>query len=134
MVSLPMPWMCSSRGDASANPKVAPKLLENVTCDDLPQVLEGTRPLPFAQVSLIMASWTVFHQSCSPQQRRGRVYGKWIETFNSPDRTARKNKKVGLCSSNETVARNNGAGGYTESGLKLPIYLTEPQGKIKKWI
>ena len=32
------------KGDASANPKVAPKLLENVPCDDLPQVLEGLVP------------------------------------------------------------------------------------------
>ena len=29
------------KGDAGANPKVAPKVLENVPCDDLPQVLEG---------------------------------------------------------------------------------------------
>lgn len=32
------------KGDASANPKVAPKLLENVPCDDLPRVLEGLVP------------------------------------------------------------------------------------------
>ena len=32
------------KGDASANPKVAPKVLENVPCDDLPQVLEGLIP------------------------------------------------------------------------------------------
>ena len=32
------------KGDASANPKVAPKLLENVPCDELPQVLEGLVP------------------------------------------------------------------------------------------
>ena len=32
------------KGDASANPKVAPKLLENVPCDDLPQLLEGLVP------------------------------------------------------------------------------------------
>ena len=32
------------KGDAGANPKVAPKLLENVPCDDLPQVLEGLVP------------------------------------------------------------------------------------------
>ena len=32
------------KGDAGANPKIAPKLLENVPCDDLPQVLEGLVP------------------------------------------------------------------------------------------
>ena len=32
------------KGDAGANPKVAPKVLENVPCDDLPQVLEGLVP------------------------------------------------------------------------------------------
>lgn len=32
------------KGDAGANAKVAPKLLENVPCDDLPQVLEGLVP------------------------------------------------------------------------------------------
>ena len=32
------------KGDAGANPKVAPKVLENVPCDDLPQVLEGIVP------------------------------------------------------------------------------------------
>lgn len=32
------------KGDASANPKVAPKVLENVPCDNLPQVLEGLIP------------------------------------------------------------------------------------------
>ncbi|RKU16980.1 ferredoxin--nitrite reductase [Candidatus Poribacteria bacterium] len=32
------------KGDASANPKVAPKVLENVPCDDLPAVLEGLVP------------------------------------------------------------------------------------------
>ena len=30
-----------------------------------------------------------------------------------------------------TVACNIGAGGSTEKGVKLSIYLTEPQGKIK---
>ena len=32
------------KGNAGANPKVAPKVLENVPCDDLPQVLEGLVP------------------------------------------------------------------------------------------
>ena len=32
------------KGDAGAHPKIAPKLLENVPCDDLPQVLEGLVP------------------------------------------------------------------------------------------
>ena len=32
------------KGNAGANPKIAPKLLENVPCDDLPQVLEGLVP------------------------------------------------------------------------------------------
>ena len=32
------------KGDAGANPKIAPKLLENVPCDELPQVLEGLVP------------------------------------------------------------------------------------------
>jgi len=32
------------KGDAGANPKIAPKLLENIPCDDLPQVLEGLVP------------------------------------------------------------------------------------------
>ncbi len=32
------------KGDAGPNPKIATKLLENVPCDDLPQVLEGLVP------------------------------------------------------------------------------------------
>ena len=32
------------KGDAGANPKIAPKVLENVPCDELPQVLEGLVP------------------------------------------------------------------------------------------
>ena len=32
------------KGDSGPNPKVAPKLLENVPCDDLPEVLEGLVP------------------------------------------------------------------------------------------
>ena len=32
------------KGSAGATPKIAPKLLENVPCDDLPQVLEGLVP------------------------------------------------------------------------------------------
>ena len=32
------------KGNAGAHPKIAPKLLENVPCDDLPQVLEGLVP------------------------------------------------------------------------------------------
>ena len=41
---------------------------------------------------------------------------------------------MSMCSSNETVARNNGAGGYTEWSVKSPTHLIEPQGKLKKWI
>ncbi|MCG9128494.1 ferredoxin--nitrite reductase [Candidatus Poribacteria bacterium] len=32
------------KGDSGPNPKTPPKLLENVTCDDLPKVLEGLVP------------------------------------------------------------------------------------------
>ena len=32
------------KGDAGPNSKIATKLLENVPCDDLPQVLEGLVP------------------------------------------------------------------------------------------
>ena len=39
---------------------------------------------------------------------------------------------MSMCSSNETVARNNGAGGYTEMRSKPLIHLIEPQGKLKK--
>jgi len=37
-----------------------------------------------------------------------------------------------LCSFNEIVACNNGAGGYTERSVGHSTHLTEPQGIIKK--
>ena len=56
----------------------------------------------------------------------------WTDADNRSRQTNRTEPQEKIADANETIARNEMEGGYTDRNVKAQTHLTEPQGKLKK--